>query len=690
MKRVSERLFQYPPSRRGKMVENYHGVPVPDPFRWLEEPESEETKKWVMAQNELTRQYIDELPQKSHFEQRLTELWDYPKYSVPVKRGKYYFSTFNDGLKNQAVLYRQKSLEDALEVVIDPNELSQDGTLAMTMQSYTKNGRFLAYNLAQSGSDWQHIHIRDVENGQEFDDVLEWVKFSAAAWLPDGTGFYYGRFPSPAELPPDAAPSTHHKLYFHQLGTPQAEDELIYERPDMPELAFNPQITEDGRYLTINVWEGTDRRNRIYYIDLNGQNKVVRLIDEMESRYIFLGNDDSIFYFETDFEAENGRIIAIDIQNPGRDNWQEIIPENKDPIAFSLICNQQFVLVRLKDAQHTLHLHEKDGTAVAQLPLPAPGTISQMSGKPHHTELFIQFLSFLYPPTILRYDFAAQTMTIHQQPSTDVDQDAYQTTQVFFTSKDGTRVPMFLTHKKNIQLDGQNPTLQFGYGGFNISMTPIFSPTRLAWIEKGGVYAHVCLRGGSEYGETWHQAGMLANKQNVFDDFISASEWLIENKYTSPGKLAIQGGSNGGLLVAACMLQRPDLFGAVHCAVPVIDMLRYHKFTAGRYWTSEYGNAEENKADFNFMIAYSPLHNVKNGTIHPPTLITTADSDDRVVPMHAKKFAATLQTADAGKNPILIRIDTKAGHGLGKPTQKLIEEAADIYTFLWATLATNT
>ncbi|MEM7335043.1 MAG: prolyl oligopeptidase family serine peptidase [Chloroflexota bacterium] len=689
MKRVSRKLFQYPSSRRDNTVDIYHGVKVADPYRWLEDPESEESKKWVEQQNELTRNYLDELPARQQFEERLPSLWDYPKVSTPAKFGDYYYLSHNDGLQNQATLYRQATLDGEKEVVIDPNSLSEDGTLALTLQSYSKNGRFLAYNLAQSGSDWQTIHIRNLETGETFQEELAWVRFSSAAWLPDETGFYYGRYPDPATLPPEAAPSTYHKLYFHKLGTPQSEDVLIYERPDRPELAFNPTISEDGRFLALNVWEGTDRRNRIYYIDLEQGHNVIQLIDEMEASYTFIGNSGSLFYFLTDLEADNGRIIGIDITKPEKGQWLELIPESKQSIASCLIANNQFVVTRLEDASHKLAVYDLNGAAVNEISLPTLGSISQIHGKPTQTELFIHFVSFLYPPTVLKYDFESQNTTVLFQPTVNIDIEQYETHQVFFSSKDDTKIPMFLTHKKGLKLNGQSPTIVYGYGGFTVSMTPNFSPARLAWIEKGGVYAQVCLRGGKEYGESWHQAGMLDNKQNVFDDFIGATEWLIKHNYTSSKRVAIQGGSNGGLLVAACMLQRPELFGAVHCSVPVIDMLRYHKFTAGRFWTSEYGNAEENADHFEFMMKYSPLHNVKTGTTYPPLLITTADTDDRVVPMHAKKFAATLQAADPGYNPLLIRIETKAGHGLGKPTGKIIEEAVDVYSFLWTTLQSN-
>ncbi|MCA9898822.1 MAG: S9 family peptidase [Ardenticatenaceae bacterium] len=676
--------FKYPTAHKVDVVDNYHGTAVPDPYRWLENPNDPDAIAWMEAQNELTQSIMAELPVHQQFNQRLTALWNYPKSSVPRHKGDNYFVHKNDGLQNQPILYKQASLDAPLEQVIDPNTLSEDGTIALMNQSYSKDGRFLAYTLSQSGSDWQTIHIRDLESNEDRPEVLRWAKFTNAAWLPDGSGFFYARYPSPDEMP-DAPPSTHQQIFFHKLGTPQSADQIVFARPDAPNLGFNPHVTKDGRYLTLHVWDGTDRRNRFYYRSLDSE-EFIYLLDDMDASYNFLGNDGPKFYFQTDNGADNGRLIAIHLNNPDPANWQTIIPAGEDALAFSLMVNNQFVLGTLHHGQHKLHRYALDGTHLGEIELPVPGTIFDLSGERDHTELFIQFQSFTYPPTILRYDFATDALTILDQPQLDFDPDAYETTQVFYPSKDGTKVPLFITHKKGIALDGENPTLLYGYGGFNISMTPIFSPTRLAWLERGGVYAQACLRGGTEYGEAWHQAGMLANKQNVFDDFIAAGEWLIATGYTNNKKLAIEGRSNGGLLVAACMVQRPDLFGAVHCGVPVIDMLRYHKFSAGRYWIPEYGNAEANPEHFKFMMAYSPLHNVQPDHTYPPLLITTADTDDRVVPMHSKKFAATLQAADNGRNPLLIRIETRAGHGLGKPTAKLIEEATDVYSFLWTML----
>lgn len=677
--------IQYPPAPQSDTVVNYHGTAVPDPYRWLEDPDSEASQRWTIAQNELTQSFVEELPTHTHFAEQLTRLWNYAKYSAPISRNGRIFYQKNDGLQNQPILFQQKEEEESPTVLLDPNSLSDDGTVALYSQFYSKDGRYLAYTLSESGSDWQTIHVRDTETGQDTDDLIQWCKFTGQAWLPDNSGFFYARYPAPGEMP-NAAPSTHQRVYFHKLGTKQAEDKLIYARPDDPNLGFNPTLSDDGRYLILTVWVGTDRRNQLIVHDLQSEDEFIYLIDRMEAKYQFLGNDGSVFYLETDLDAENGRVIAIDLKNPTRENWQEIIPQTDEVIEFCRLINQQFVVNRLHHASHRLYLYQKDGKPAGEIPLPPHGSITELNGRKKEKHLYLLYQSFLTPPTVYKYDFEAGALTAVFQPDIDFDAHKFETTQVFYKSKDGTNVPMFLTHKKGIQLNGNNPTLLYAYGGFNISLPPTFTPTRLAWLEKGGVYAQANLRGGTEYGEAWHQAGMLTNKQNVFDDFIAAAEWLIQNNYTNNKKLASEGRSNGGLLVAACMLQRPDLFGAVHCGVPVIDMLRYHKFTAGRYWVGEYGNAEEDADLFGYLLTYSPYHNVQKGQIYPPLIITTADTDDRVVPMHAKKFAATLQAADAGNNPLLLRVEMKAGHGLGKPTSKLIEEATDVYSFLWTML----
>jgi prolyl oligopeptidase len=669
-------------ARRDDVMEDYHGTMVADPYRWLENPTSAGTLNWVEAQNAATAQYISAIPARKKIQERMTVLWDYPKYSAPVKKADRYFFSKNTGMQNQSVLYMQHTLQGEAVVVIDPNTFSEDGTVALTNQAFSKDGKLLAYGTSSGGSDWQEIKIRQVDNDTDYPEVIRWCKFSSIAWRHDNQGFFYNRLPEPGTVPEEDQ-SNYSRVYWHTLDTPQSGDQLIYERPEAKELSFSPIITDDGSYLVLHVWHGTDPKNRLYYRNVGSDGPFVRLLDEADAAYNLIGNNGSIFYIQTNQDAPRSRLIAIDLEQPERANWQELIPQQDDVMAFVIMVNNQFVVTYMHDAHHEMKIYTLDGSFVRDITLPTLGSIVEISGKPQHTEMFISFTSFLYPPTVFRYDFLSSTLSLLYGVSIDFDAASYETTQVFYTSRDGTRVPMFLTHKKGLKLDGTNPVLLYGYGGFDVSLTPSFTVPTLVWLENGGVYAVANLRGGGEYGEEWHRAGTLENKQNVFDDFIAAAEWLIANKYASASRLAIQGASNGGLLVAACMLQRPDLFGAVICQVPVIDMLRYHKFTVGRYWISDYGNAETNPDHFKFLYAYSPLHNVKAGVVYPATLILAADTDDRVVPAHAKKFAATLQAANGGNNPILLRIEMKAGHGLGKPTAKVIEERSDILVFLF-------
>ncbi len=575
----------------------------------------------------------------------------------------------------------QERLDGEARVVIDPNALSTDGTIALTNQAFSKDGKFLAYGLSRGGSDWQEVKIRNLDTGQDYAETLQWCKFTGIAWTHDHNGFYYTRFPEPGSVAKQDE-NNFNRVYYHRLGTPQAQDPLVYERPDFKELGFAPIVTEDGKYLVLFVYHGTDPKNRLYYREVSSTGPFIKLLEEGDASYTPIDNDGAVFYFQTDLNAPRGRIIAIDLDRPERANWKELIPQQPDVLSFVAMVNDQFVAAYMHDAHHVLKVRDRAGKFVRDIALPTIGSISGLSGKRQDTEMFVQFTSFLFPPSTFRYDFKTSQMAIFREAGIKFDAAPYETQQIFYSSKDGARVPMFITHKKGLAHNGDLPTLLYGYGGFNVSLTPYFSVSSLVWLENGGVLAIPNLRGGGEYGEDWHQAGILERKQNVFDDFIAAAEWLIANGYTNDKKIAINGGSNGGLLVAACLIQRPDLFGAAICQVPVIDMLRYHKFTVGRYWVSDYGDADKPE-DFKFLYAYSPLHNVRPGVAYPPTLITTADTDDRVVPAHAKKFAATLQAAQAGDNPILIRIETKAGHGGGKPTTKQIEEAGDIYAFLF-------
>jgi prolyl oligopeptidase len=675
--------YPYPQAHREEVADDYHGTVVPDPYRWLEDPGSPQTQAWVAAQNRLAESFLEKVPAREEIRKRLAQLWDYERTSAPRVRGPYHFFLRNEGLQNQPVLYRQEEPEGEPQVMLDPNKLSSDGTVALIDYFPAQDGKLLAFALSASGSDWQEIHVIDVETLEKHADVIEFVKFTNIAWAPDNSGFYYSRYPEPGSMP-DAPPSTHHKLYWHTLGTPQSEDKLVYERPDAPDLGFDPYVTEDSAYLVVRVWQGTDTRNRVYYRPVGSDEELVRLLDEGDARYDFIGNVGSRFYFLTDLEAPQGRIIAIDVerQPSGAELAEEVVPEWEAVIDTARIYGSRLVLVTVEHATHAIRIYSLAGEPATGVPLPAPGSILELSGQRGDPAFFFSFHSFLYPPTVFRYDFSRRELAPLFTPGVDFGADDYETKQVFYESAGGTEVPMFITNRKGLPLDGDNPTILFGYGGFAVNLMPGFAVPWLVWLEMGGVLAIPNLRGGNEYGEEWHQAGMLDKKQNVFDDFITAAEWLLAGGYTSREQLAIMGRSNGGLLVAACMVQRPELFGSVVCGVPVADMLRYHRFTAGRYWIPEYGNAEENREHFRFLHAYSPLHNVKPGTAYPPTLIHTADTDDRVVPMHAKKLAATLQAADAGENPILLRVETKAGHGLGKPTSKIIDEQADILAFL--------
>lgn len=682
----SRNKLVYPNTNKVEQSDNYHGVEVKDPYRWLENPDGESTKAWVAAQNEVTNSYLETINAREKIRQRLTQLWDYEKYGSPFKRGQRYFYFKNDGLQNQSVLYTLESLEDEGKVLLDPNTLSEEGTIALSGLSISDDGRWLAYGLSTAGSDWVEYRVKNVETGEDTTERLKWIKFSGASWTKDNRGFFYSRYDEPNEQTKLEDVNYYQKLYYHRLGTEQAEDTLIYHRPDQKEWGFSGGVTEDGKYLIISVWQGTDRKNLVFYQNLEqSDSQVVELIDEFEASYSVIDNEVDSFWVETDLDAPRGRVIAIDLNNPDRRNWQEIIPEANETLQGVGLLNDRFVAKYLKDARSQIKIFELDSTLVREVELPGIGSAGGFDGKRHDTETFYTFTSFTTPATIYRYDMTTGESELFRQPQVNFDPEEYQTIQVFYPSKDGTKIPMFITHKKGIELDGNNPTYLYAYGGFNISLTPSFSISNLVWLEMGGIYAVPNLRGGGEYGEAWHQAGMKDKKQNVFDDFIAAAQWLIDRQYTNKEKLAIAGGSNGGLLVGACMTQRPDLFAAVIPAVGVLDMLRFHKFTIGWAWCPEYGSPD-NEADFKTLYAYSPLHNLKPGTAYPATMITTADHDDRVVPAHSFKFAAALQAAHQGDNPVLIRIETKAGHGAGKPTSKIIEEAADKWAFLVANL----
>jgi len=674
--------IHYPVTATTNQVDVYHGVAVKDPYRWLEDDNSAATKAWVEAENKVTFDYLASIPQRDAIKRRLTELWNYERYGVPFKRGPRYFFSKNDGLQNQSVLYTRPSLDAEASVLLDPNTLSTDGTVALSGYDITDDGKLMAYGLSTSGSDWQEWRVRDVATAKDLPDVIKWVKFSSASWAKNGCGFYYSRYDEPKEEAKLTRVNYFQKLYFHRLGSPQSEDQLVYERPDQKEWSFGGGVTDDGHYLIISSGQGTDPKNRVLYQDLQAPDApVVELLMDFDADYSFIDNDGPIFWFRTDLNAPRRRIIAIDTRNPARENWQEIIPQTAETLTGATVINNQFLCTYLKDAHSQVKIFDLEGKFVREIELPGICSVGGFPGKRSDTETFYSYTSFTTPGAIYRLNLQTGTSSMYWLPKLKFNPADYETRQVFFASKDGTKIPMFITHKKGLKLDGKNPTLLYGYGGFSISLTPSFSVANLAWMEMGGVYAMPNLRGGGEYGEEWHQAGTKLNKQNVFNDFISAAEWLIANGYTHPKKLAISGGSNGGLLVGACLTQRPDLYGACLPAVGVMDMLRFHKFTIGWAWTSDFGSAD-NAGEFAALYAYSPLHNIKPGTEYPATLITTADHDDRVVPAHSFKFAATLQAAQAGPEPILIRIETKAGHGAGKPTSKVIEEVADKCAFL--------
>ncbi len=688
-----------PMTRTVDQVDDFHGVSVADPYRWLEDDVrvSEDVADWVKRQNEHTFAWLEQVPERDAIKARMTELYNFEKYGEPFKAGGRYYFLKNDGLQNQYVLYLQESLDAEPRVLIDPNAWSEDGTVALAGVSFSDDGRYVAYGVQDGGTDWRIWRIMEIESGKVLDEELRWIKFNTPDWTIDGEGFFYARFPEPEEGADFQSLNLNQEVYYHRVGRPQAEDVLVFRRPDEPKWGYDCTVTDDGRYLVITVGLGTDDKYRIYYKDLaEPYGMPAALVDTFDHEFTFVGNDGPLFFFKTDIDAPRKRVIAVDTRSaptgpfrdgstPGVPPFTEIIPQQDDVMSDVSLVGHQFLVESLHDVVTRVALYTLDGRHVRNIEFPGLGTASGFSGKQSDMETFYSFASFTTPPSSYRYDLITGESTLLRSADVDFDPADYAVSQVFYESSDGTRVPMFLAHRRDLELNGNQPTLLYGYGGFNISMTPSFSTSRLQWMEMGGVFAMANLRGGGEYGEEWHRAGTKLSKQNVFDDFIAAAEWLIDNGYTRPEKLAIQGGSNGGLLVGACLTQRPDLYGACLPGVGVMDMLRFHKFTAGRYWVDDYGSAD-NPDEFPALYAYSPYHNIKEGVCYPPTMVTTADTDDRVVPGHSFKFAARLQAAQDCDNPILIRIETRAGHGSGKPTEKIIEEITDQWAFLVKTL----
>ncbi len=694
-----EPASRYPVARVADQVDDYHGTKVADPYRWLEDLDSDETRAWVEAENQVTFGYLESIPERPAIRAHLETLWNFERWGTPSEHGGRYFFSKNDGLQNQSVYYWADKLDAEPKLLLDPNTLSADGTTAVSSMSISDDGKLLAYALADAGSDWNRWKVMEVETGKQRPDLIEWSKFTGVAWNHTNTGFFYGAYDAPKQGDEYEGVNLNQKLFFHQLGDQQAADELVYADPEHPEWQFSGTVSEDGKYLIIDVSVGTDVRNMLYFLPLVAKSteapkppaegkpsEVVKLLPDLEATYSFLGNQGSKFLLFTNLDAPRGRVIEIDTKtakSSARANWKELIPQTENTLQSVSYVGGKLIANYLVDAKSRIDVYSRKGKLEKTLDLPEPiSTVYGFGGKHDAKQSFYGLMSFTRPYTVYRYDIAKGTSELWKQPKLSFDPERYTTQQVFYTSKDGTKIPMFVVHRKDLTPTGDLPTYLYGYGGFNISLTPRFSPADLVWLEMGGVLAQPSLRGGGEYGEAWHEAGTKLVKQNVFDDFIAAAEWLIAQGYTKPAKLVIGGRSNGGLLVGAAITQRPDLFGVALAGVGVMDMLRFHKFTIGWAWASDYGNSDD-PAQFAALNAYSPYHNLEDGTEYPATLVYTADHDDRVVPSHSFKFAARLQAAHAksSEHPVMIRIETKAGHGAGKPTSKQIDEAADLWSF---------
>lgn len=676
------KTLPYPTARMDSVVDDYHGVRVADPYRWLEDDNSQQTAEWVAAENAVTSDFMSQIPYREKIKTRLTQLWDYPKEGTPIEVGEYFFFFKNDGLQNQSVLYYQKSLNGAAEIFLDPNALSEDGTVALNTVTFSDDNKYMAYSISASGSDWVEIHVMDIATKTVLPDVIKWVKFSGANWGYDSKGFFYSAYGEPVKGGELSAQNQFQKVYYHKLGDAQSNDQLVYEDKEHPLRYFSAEQSHDGKYIFVFGSEGTHGTEVLIKDTATPTSKFRVLLSGFEYDYALVDCVDDKALIYTNNEAPNYRLASLDLKAP-KGELKDVIAENKDNLLQGASSVGGYLIAEyLENAMSKVYQHDMNGTLVREVALPSIGSVGGFDGKKATTQTFFSLTSFTSPATIYKYELKTGAIELLRQPEVNFDPELFTTEQVFFPSKDGTEVSMFIVHRKDIKLNGENPLYLYGYGGFNISLTPSFSPSTIMLLEQGGVYVMVNLRGGGEYGEKWHKGGMLENKQNVFDDFIFAAEYLIEKGYTSEDKLAIAGGSNGGLLVGACMTQRPDLYAVAFPAVGVMDMLRYHKFTIGWGWAVEYGSSD-NAEQFPYIHKYSPLHNIKKGECYPATLVTTADHDDRVVPAHSFKFAATLQAAQSCDKPVLIRIDTKAGHGAGKPTAKRIEEAADVYSFMF-------
>lgn len=669
--------IEYPETRKDDVVEDYHGTKIADPYRWLEDDDSEETEDWVKRQNAVTEAYLSEIPFIDDLKSRYEELWDYEKFSAPFKEGDHYYYFKNDGLQNQSVIYTTDDLSEEGEVFLDPNTFSDDGTASLGSMSFNKDGSKVAYLVSEGGSDWRTAYVMDVATKEKTDDVINWAKFTGIAWA--GDGFYYSRYPAPKEGKELSAANEFHTLYYHKLGTDQREDKEIYVDKDHPQRNVGAETTEDGRFLLVSTTESTSG-NMLRFQDVNSNGALTTVTKDFNYDFNVIDNDGDKLLVLTNYDAPNQRLISIDTKNPSEKNWKDVIPQSEDALRDVAIVDGKLFANYLHDAASKIKVYDMKGKFIQDLELPGIGTVGGVSGKKSDKEGFYSFTSFINPTTIYKLDAETLTSEVYKSPEVDFNSDDYETKQVWYSSKDGTKVPMFITMKKGTKLNGNNPTLLYGYGGFDIPITPGFSLTRLPLLEHGGVYAVANIRGGGEFGSEWHKSGTKERKQNVFDDFIAAAEYLIENGYTSSEKLAVEGRSNGGLLIGACMTQRPDLYKVAFPHVGVLDMLRYHEFTIGWAWASDYGRSDDPEA-FKYLIKYSPLHNVK-AVDYPSTLVMTADHDDRVVPAHSFKFISELQDKHTGDDPVLIRIETSAGHGSGKPTSKQIEAAAETVGFM--------